>query len=306
LKWDVVLAIEDGKKEQAVDSLLAMLNVSRSLGDEPFLISQLVRIATRTIASRSVEWSLAQGELPPEKLKALQAAWAADSEEPILLFGLRGERAIWDRQMENFLNGSANLSEMQEVGSDFKGFAGGLGWWYYRTRLPGDRAQSLRNFNAVIEVARKPVEEQVALKGGTSMLVFDTEHPITKLFFPAIQKMSEANWRTTADSRCVVAGLACERYRMKAGKWPASLESLVPEYLPTMPLDPYDGKPLRLKVLPDGIVVYSIGLNKIDEGGDLKRPDNPNGGDEGFRLWDPKQRRQPPPKPKEEPKDDGP
>jgi hypothetical protein len=89
--------------------------------------------------------------------------------------------------------------------------------------------------------------------------------------------------------------LAVERYRQARGDWPASLDKLVPGYLAFVPLDPLDGKPLRYRRLADGVVVYSVGPDREDNGGTLDR-DNPTraGTDLGYRLWDVKQRRQPP------------
>lgn len=294
LKWDVVLAIEAGDKPRAADSLLAMLATSRSLGDETFLISQLVRIAIRIIASRTLEWSLAQTELPADRSAALQAAWAADAEEPLLLYALRGERAAMDVLMQNLLDGTVDPATWAEVGDVHQGVQGRFGWWWYRgSRLPGDRARMLATFNALIEVARKPVDEQVRSSAPFKDPPFDDHHRIHKLLFPAVEKVASSYWRSVAETRSTVAAIACERYRLKHGRWPASLAALAPEFLSAVPLDPFDGQPLRLKRLPDGIVIYSIGADRTDDGGDLRRIDNPYGKDEGFRLWDMKERRKP-------------
>ena len=54
-------------------------------------------------------------------------------------------------------------------------------------------------------------------------------------------------------------------------------------------------KPLRLKKTGDGLVIYSVGRDKIDNDGNInrERPSDP-GTDLGFRLWDVSGRRQPP------------
>jgi hypothetical protein len=69
--------------------------------------------------------------------------------------------------------------------------------------------------------------------------------------------------------RAVQAALAVERYRLGTGSTlPDSLGQLVPKYLAAVPDDPYDGKPLRYKNLsPKGYVAYSIGRNRVDDGG---------------------------------------
>jgi hypothetical protein len=63
--------------------------------------------------------------------------------------------------------------------------------------------------------------------------------------------------------------IAAERYRLKYGQWPDKLETLVPEFLAEVPGDPFNlPNPLRLVRTVDGLVVYSIGLNLRDDGGD--------------------------------------
>lgn len=68
--------------------------------------------------------------------------------------------------------------------------------------------------------------------------------------------------------RVVQTALAIERWRLAHnGRLPDSLTDLVPGYLPTIPLDPFDEKPLRYKKSAQGYVVYSIGPDLIDDGG---------------------------------------
>src|SRR5207237_927051 len=75
VRWGAALGVEDGDPGRTADALVAMLNASRSIGDEPFHISQLVRIATRAVAARSTERALGQLSLPAGRLAGLQAAW---------------------------------------------------------------------------------------------------------------------------------------------------------------------------------------------------------------------------------------
>ena len=46
-------------------------------------------------------------------------------------------------------------------------------------------------------------------------------------------------------ARSLETALACRRYRAKHGRYPETLDDLVPEFIAAVPLDPYDGKPLR-------------------------------------------------------------
>src|SRR5581483_6580117 len=84
-----------------------------------------------------------------------------------------------------------------------------------------------------------------------------------------------------------------ERFRRQHGRWPESLDALVPQFATEVPIDPYNGKSLRMKRLDDGLVMYTVGSDGIDNGGKLD-DSTKAGTDLGYRLWDVPKRRQPP------------
>jgi hypothetical protein len=68
--------------------------------------------------------------------------------------------------------------------------------------------------------------------------------------------------------RVARTAVAIERYRLAhANALPESLESLVPEFLPEIPIDPCDGAPLRFIKRERGYVVYGVGSDRVDHGG---------------------------------------
>ena len=94
----------------------------------------------------------------------------------------------------------------------------------------------------------------------------------------------------------MIVCLALERYRQAKHAWPATLDALAPDYLSSVPLDPFDGKPLRYRQLPDGLVVYSVGTDRVDNEGNLadgKKMIQP-GYDIGYRMWNVDKRAQKP------------
>ncbi len=78
--------------------------------------------------------------------------------------------------------------------------------------------------------------------------------------------------------RLVTTALALHRYRLHHGSWPAHLDLLIPQFLPSLPLDPYDAQPIRYRPQPDGrLLLYSVGEDAIDQGGDPTPAEgNPN------------------------------
>lgn len=54
---------------------------------------------------------------------------------------------------------------------------------------------------------------------------------------------------------------------MKNGHYPDALKTLEPEFMDVIPHDIMDGQPLRYRPQNSGFVVYSVGENKVDDGG---------------------------------------
>jgi hypothetical protein len=114
-------------------------------------------------------------------------------------------------------------------------------------------------------------------------------------------KLGKSILKNLALTHCTCVGIACERFRSKHGRWPDTLNQLVPEFMDELPIDPFDGKPIKATRTKEGFTVYSSGYDGKDDGGTLhdQNGEYDRGPDIGFRLWDPKHRRLPPvPKPK--------
>ena len=75
------------------------------------------------------------------------------------------------------------------------------------------------------------------------------------------------NIRYAANLEVAQTAIAAQKYKKNTGSLPKNLTDLTPKYLKELPIDPFDGKPLRYKKSEKGFTIYSIGENKIDEGG---------------------------------------
>ena len=77
LDVDVIVLCYAGRSDEAVESCHALLNTARSLGDEPTLVSQLVRMAILAITRNAIERTLGWGE-PTEGLAPKLVTEVAD------------------------------------------------------------------------------------------------------------------------------------------------------------------------------------------------------------------------------------
>lgn len=300
MKADAILAAERGDAVRGLQAAHAILNTGRSIGDEPTLISSLVRFALSLVASETTIRVLALTDPrgAEAELAALQAALVAESDEPILLNGLRGERATLDRFFEGVDNGTIHPDAMTKVAQE-KGAPGrGASLYFIRTFLPEDRRRFLRLMTELVDAAKGPPHERIAAAERVEAEVkanWDVRYPWHRLALPATGKVMEASVRHRAELLSVATLVACERFRLKHGRWPESLAELPKELLPAIPVDPYNGESMKYARLADGITFYSVGGKKDPNRNDDKRLSNPLGGTErGWRLYDPQHRALPP------------
>jgi hypothetical protein len=77
----------------------------------------------------------------------------------------------------------------------------------------------------------------------------------------------EPRYRSTIE--LLKCELAIRAFKLTHGWLPDSLQMLVPEVLPAVPVDPFDstGGPLHYRVTDEGYDLYSVGLNGVDDRG---------------------------------------
>jgi hypothetical protein len=288
-----ILQSQDGKHSEAWQTALSVLAVSRSLGDEPHMLSALVRTAIDNIAVRDLERCLAQGRVPDDLLAEAQRQLRAESLEPIFVHGLRGERAAMHSMMTKLENGSITLGDI--LGSN-NGPPAFVFFMVTGSSAEKDHIWMLKWYNEAVASAQLPAQE-MRLKFAALQQKINSAPKLSKMFVPAIVRLGESSSRSKAWLECAIAGIGAERFRLANGRWPESLdEVLAAKLIDKLPIDHFDGKPLRYRKASEGVVVYSIGDKGTYAGDALdagKTPD-PSLHRIEFRLWDEDQRRQPP------------
>jgi hypothetical protein len=284
---------EAGDTAGAVLACRAALNAARSIGDEPFQVSQLIRIACAIKACRAVERLLAHAEVSEEDLARLQHAFEEEAKNPDLLIGVRGDRAMVHGLFDAIESGDVFLTQALADRPTSPGFAEEYLPWRVRDFVRKEHVLMLslatRRIDDVKMAPHDQIEAEMAFLADLDALPATSF--LAKLFLKAPVKIGDAFRRKLAHVCCVAGALAVERYRRARGKWPESLDELTPAPLAEVPLDPFDGAAVRYRRLQDGVVVYSVSTDRVDDGGTLDReqPIRP-GTDIVCRLWDVAQR----------------
>ena len=95
----------------ALTACRALLNLGRSLGDEPGFFPQWRRIEIRIRVCRKLERALAQGQPSEEALATTQETFRGEDAVPLCLLYFRGDRAITHRLLCDVDDGKHRLSE---------------------------------------------------------------------------------------------------------------------------------------------------------------------------------------------------
>jgi hypothetical protein len=298
LEHEALLRAQEGDIAGALADCLGMLNAGRSIGDEFFLIAQLVRMACTTRAVLTLERILAQGQATETDLASLQRQLEDEVAQPLLLMAARGERAGDDLLLAGLQDGSISLNYINWITGVSTGPGGGNALVRMRLMMPGalkeERAELLELMTEYVEITKLPVEQQAARFKEMEASI-PRQGPMVRLLAPAMTKVAQSFRRNQAVLRCAVAAIAVERYRLRHGHWPEGVNDLVPDLLRAVPTDPFDGKPLRYREGPEWVAVYSVGPDGVDDGGKIEpQSGDKKGSDLVFRLWPVAKRRQPP------------
>ena len=241
-------------------SIRAILMLARSREREPLIVSMGVRMACETIALRHLEELLGTVDFSDEDLVALQEDLRATDYRENLYQAMLGERVTVVATIED-----PALVDIDSPGA------------LYRVTQRDGVAFALEHMAELVAASRRPWPQaiddakqanqrliQIVCASTLNWICYDTY----SLFLPDAESVFLNAARMRACNDAADTGIAIERYRRKHGKLPEKLDELVPEFLPQVPIDPFDGQPLRYGVDEQGCRIYSIGENDTDDGGE--------------------------------------
>ncbi len=273
LQQDAILRAHDGDFDAAAESCQALLHAAHAINDYPTLMPQLIRAAGQDLAVESIERTLGAGQISEHHLAALQRALEREADYNAIYPALRGERAWAQLYFEMIEEGKLSYPEL---------IGGPNPSWKARlyAMFPGrDHADQLRMQTELVKASLLPEESRLKSLEGVAQK--ELGRPF---LFPHIQGAGYlagpvADLQVTqAHLRCAATAVAVERYRLKNGAWPEDADTLVKAGLLKKSLnDSSDGKPLRWKQTPTGIVIHSLAQGNV-----------------GFELWRPELRGQAP------------
>ena len=87
------------------------------------------------------------------------------------------------------------------------------------------------------------------------------------MMMPSVHRAATISQWRRAERDATLVAIALELHRRRHGALPEALTDLTPMLLPEVPLDPFTGEALRYRVIDGRPVVYSVGADRDDDGG---------------------------------------
>lgn len=238
-----------GDADGAAASIAAELAMLRAFEHEPTIWSQAIRSGSLYTAAGSVEFVLAFHRPSAALLSELQGAFAAAHRRDRLSRVLHGERI-------------AVLELAMRKGEPL--FSATVGRWLLS---PWERRWTVESVRT-LETARTAIERHdvAAAVDALRALRDPRDFGRSRLAARLVRSAAQASARASA----AIVVLALERYDRTHGRRPETLDALVPEYLDSIPVDPWK-QALRYRPTEDGYEVYSTGANRTDDGDEYER-----------------------------------
>jgi hypothetical protein len=305
-----ILRVAEEQENDAWQDLLACHRLGRLLARGATLIEMLVGIAIDGNSSDTDVAFLDHAKLTSAQvLECWHDLRKLPSMPPVADKIDLGERFnLLEILMLTARHGTAFLEGMKDNSAPPKGnkfaaklFTRSINWdpafrkanrWYDRyctgLRIP-DRGARVQEMAAIAQDA-KTLKRQVTATGFIEKSFMGSEsrgemigNIMIAMMLPAFDKIQGAAERCEQWQRNLHLAFALAAYQRDHGQYPATLDELAPKYLEQIPDDLFSGKPLIYCQEDHGFLLYSVGLNGIDEDG-RTYGDDPSGDDIRVRM----------------------
>jgi hypothetical protein len=272
--------------ESALDDLTLLHDMCRLMQAAPTgkpmtLVAAMINVAVAGLYVDTIAGGLQSHAWQEPQLTALQKQCADINLTPFVLQALRGEPAGLCRTVE-----IAWIPKLFDMTGKMK-WSDKVRWWFW------PRGWTYQNMVNVAVLELKPLNgfdlahdtiapRRFAEASREVDKFFRHKSPYKLLAAIAIPNFSKA-WQTTAHNQTMAneAQIVCalERYHLAHGEYPATLDALSPQFVEKIPHDLVGGEPLIYRPTADGkFLLYSIGWNEKDDGGQDVSAKTPNGG----------------------------
>ena len=263
--------LSKGDTTGAWQDTLNGIRLGEQLRTEPFLISQLVRIAILEINFQTYWEGQVNHQWSAEQLTAFQETFQSIDLLAGMESAIRAERNMINHWFTSVAQGGTQAQGFDELNSSLDYVPAFI---FYSNQYQINRILTeiilpgidVSNHRLNVHQFKKMEEEMLDLK--SSFLSF--RHAIALMMLPGLDKYALKVSQTQAalDQSAIVAAL--ERYRLAEGSYPKKLAALRPKFIAKIPGDLFHDQGLVYRINEDNsFTLYSTGYNGKDDDGEF-------------------------------------
>lgn len=270
------LLLLEGKEKQALQRAVELTKVGEAMRDaRGGLIQFLVGLSVRDLGLGEIENLIVESRVASDDLGFLITFLEEmSSSQSGFVFATKTEFLVVSRLYEDLRSGKFEGMGEHKTGGIFTPFFHPNDTIAIHAKCSSaiisgvDQSLSSYSMSELIGC-----EEEAVLQWQKSIPIsYLHPNPIGRILsfmsVPAYGPIYLRSAESDARTELLRAAIALEQYRLTTGTRPKKLSDLVPEFLETIPTDPFDqSKPLRYQ--PEDGLIYSIGKNFADNGGQL-------------------------------------
>lgn len=306
LRIDALAAAEDRDGQRATSDIIAMLGVVDHVEQMPFLISDLVSLAVLNMTTETTGRLMsAHAELFSDGQLVELSHRIAAARGGRLAVDIGCERMCFEDVLQRLYsdNGAGDgiligagtdllpyMTDGQSASSipPIKLAAPAL------SLVVAGRADIQAKYDEILNLAVAESHEPLWLRGKSqadadaaklaSSPWKGMRYLPVAILMPSLSRAGIMGWLTVQRRDATLTAISLELYHRGHGDWPASLDLLAPRFIPAVPVDQFDGKPLKYRIVDGRPLVYSVGADRKDDDGRIDAGPN---GDYRASQWAP-------------------
>lgn len=270
-----------GEPAEALTDVTTLMAFShRVVADAGCLIHYLVGVSIHEMCMRSTRELVWSGLLSDNQLTQLQSILLSNSlSSDGYVSAWQGEYEVFSDLVDTLHTGDHILDDIATSGLASWIQRGAAKYFLHANRTKRemgliysgliDQATNCYGKTEIVDVDQFVMDKKGAIDKANGVAKFRVPNPLGTILYtmmlPAYQAVVNKKCRAEVSYRATVVLVALQRFKNTNNSLPPSLDALVLEFLPAVPVDSYDGKPMRYS--PTLGIVYSVGEDLEDSGG---------------------------------------
>lgn len=246
------LAIEDNNIDKSISEIKSAKELSNVLRNQPYLNTCYYRTVCESIVIEDLLYLLNKKQLSRSQLIELSKIVSEEPNGDYLQFALKTERVfVFDKEHDLYI--ATIVVNGLSFGAIKNGVIINSSFTLWLAEFSGLMAQNrllyLKYTERYIQISKS---EYFEVKDDLTE-IRNERYALPDVYgflkyYLCYEEVFKSRSLIIAEYRLARSAIAIELYKLKYHKLPEALSDLVPEFLDSVPIDPFDGKPLRYKI----------------------------------------------------------